>query len=399
MSDNYELVPTDENPIDKSGIQNILDSIRPVWKGRNLIQRVDRLLPVDASSACQRIFNAATHDLKEKIIVIGVDLAKEAAANYGLPPINREEDVLDYNVSKTIDLAYRIGILTRPEWRRIHRCYEIRRDLEHEDNEYEAVLEDCFYIFKSTIDIILSQDPIELLKVTDAKELVECDTNMTPSEEFLNNYKSAPRIRQKEINELLISYAYDKDKPDIVRENSVELMRHFRRLTISTVTIELAGVLEERLGNREIDLATAKIGHACGAIGYFKKVKLKDFYKLIIREVKSAKNQWGQQETVCSKLDDVGGLINCPDENYKELLKYLVLFFIGEPSYGQWRNYRSVFYSDAAAPIISRIIELDSKKAGKYLEKLRNDKAIKQAIENKIVARRFETLLDLTIMN
>jgi hypothetical protein len=23
-------------------------------------------------------------------------------------------------------LAYRIGLLSRPEWRRVHRCYEIR---------------------------------------------------------------------------------------------------------------------------------------------------------------------------------------------------------------------------------------------------------------------------------
>lgn len=58
---------------------------------------------------------------------MGVDLANEIATNYKLSSIKREEDILEYNVSKTIDLAYRMGILTRPEWRRIHRCYEIRR--------------------------------------------------------------------------------------------------------------------------------------------------------------------------------------------------------------------------------------------------------------------------------
>src|SRR5699024_897737 len=165
MSENYEIIPAGE-PISKSGIENLLDGIRPVWKGKNLIQRVNRLLPIDPSSACQRLFNAAVHDLKEKILIVGVDIANETAINYKLPSIKREEDILEYNVSKTIDLAYRMGILKRPEWRRIHRCYEIRRDLEHEDDEYEAVLEDCFYIFKTSIDVVLSKDPIELLKVT-----------------------------------------------------------------------------------------------------------------------------------------------------------------------------------------------------------------------------------------
>ncbi len=394
MSEKFEIIPASSSAIDKSGINNLLDNIRPIWKGRNLIQRVERLLPVDASSACQRLFNASVHDLKEKIIVIGVDLAKEVALNYNLPPLNRDEDILEYNVSKTIDLSYRIGLLKRSEWRRIHRCYEIRRDLEHEDNEYEAVLEDCFYIFKSTIDIVLSQDPIELLKVTDAKELVELSTITTPSEEFLEDYKSAPNLRQNEINKLLISYAFDSDKPDIVRENSVELMRQIAPLTINTVTIELAGVLEDRLGRNRIDIITAKIGNACGAIGYFKKVKIKDFYNELLSELKSIGNDWDEQEKICTKLEDVGGLKYCPDDLYIDTLINLVEFYIGEESYGQWRNYRPVFYSDSASPIIKRILESDSKRVGKHIETLRKKRNIKHSISNKYILRRFESLVD-----
>jgi hypothetical protein len=92
--ENYEIIPSG-HPINKSGIQTLLNEIRAVWKGKNLIHRVEKLLPVDPSSACQRLFNAAVHDLKEKIIVIGIDLAKEVASNYKLPSISKEEDVLD----------------------------------------------------------------------------------------------------------------------------------------------------------------------------------------------------------------------------------------------------------------------------------------------------------------
>ncbi len=396
--DGYELIPVDGKAINKSGIQNLLDEIRPVWKGKKLIQRVERLLPVDASSACQRLFNAAIHDLKEKIIVIGIDLAKEVSSNYELPPINREEDILEYNVNKTIHLAYRIGILKRAEWRRLHRCYEIRRDLEHEDNEYEAVLEDCFYIFKSTIDIVLSKDPIELLKVTDAKQLIETPDTLIISEEFLEDYKSAPNIRQKEINELLISYAFDSDKPDIVREKSVELMRQIRPITTNTVTIEMASNLETRLGRKGIDLITAKIGHACGAISYFKNVKLKDFYTSMFHKLKEANEAWEAQAVICSELEDVGGLLHCPKAIYKDILKKLVKFYIGEKSYGTGSLYRPVFFSNSAAPIIARIIELDSKNVGTYLEELREDNAIKQSIHNTHILRRFETLLDFAKM-
>jgi len=394
MEDNYEIVPTGQALIQKSGIQDLLGKIRPSWQGKDLINRVERLIPVDASSACQRLFNAATHDLKEKIVVLGVDLAKEVAQNYKLPPISKEEDVFRYSTSNTIDLAYRIGILNRPEWRRIHRCYEIRRDLEHEDNEYEAVLEDCFYIFKSTIDIVLSKDPIELLKITDVKQLIENPVNVTISEEFLEDFNNAPPLRQKEITELLVSYAFDETKPDIVRENSVEVMRHIKPITTTTVTIEIAAIIEKRLGKNGIDLKTAKIGHACGAIGYFKKVRLRDFYSYLRDELKTATSDWDKQTKMCSTLEDIGGLRYCPDEFYSEILKILVSFYIGEPSYGQWSGYRQVFFSYRAAPIIARIIKEDSKKATPKIEDLRNDKHINLSLGNQFVSRRFEDLID-----
>lgn len=135
-------------------VDALLGRIRPEWQGRSLIERVKRLLPIDPSSACQRLLNAALRDLRDKIVVAGVDLAQQAAGANKLPPVNKAEDILEsYSNSNVLDLAYRIGILSRPEWRRLQRSYEIRRDLEHEDDQYEAQAEDCFYIFKTSIEL------------------------------------------------------------------------------------------------------------------------------------------------------------------------------------------------------------------------------------------------------
>jgi hypothetical protein len=49
------------------------------------MDRVRQLLPVDPSSACQRVLNAAIHDLRNKIIVAGLDIAQEAASRFRLP--------------------------------------------------------------------------------------------------------------------------------------------------------------------------------------------------------------------------------------------------------------------------------------------------------------------------
>jgi len=323
-----------------------------------------------------------------------VDVASDTANNNKLPSIKREEDILEYNVSKTIDLSYRIGILTRPEWRRIHRCYEIRRDLEHEDDEYEAVLEDCFYIFKTSIDVVLRKDPIELLKVTDAKDLVESSTNISVSEEFLTDFKSAPKGRQKEITEILVSFSLDEGKPDIVRENSVELLRHIKELTVKTVTIEIASILESKLGREGINLKVARVGHACGALGYFKRVRLIDFFLKFHDDVKSTGTQWNLQSKQTRKLEDIGGLRYCPKEHYENMIKELSKIYIGERSFGQYSSSRPVFYSNAAAPIIERVFVTEGEKARVVMEKLRSDRHIKHKLTDKHLLRRFENLLD-----
>ena len=55
---------------------------------------------------------------------------------------------------------------------------------------------------------------------------------------------------------------------------------------------------------------------------------------------------------------DIGGFTYCPKDLIKDFLKYLVLWYIGEPGgYGTWGRNRAVFFSDSAAPVIRRIIK------------------------------------------
>jgi hypothetical protein len=119
-------------------VAGLMARVRPEWQAKSLIERVHRLLPTDPSSACQRLLNAAVHDLREKVVVAGLDIAEQAGRQPKLPPVTKAEDVENYPTDKLLDLAFHMGILTHPEWRRMKRCYEIRRDLEHEDDQYEA---------------------------------------------------------------------------------------------------------------------------------------------------------------------------------------------------------------------------------------------------------------------
>ena len=378
---------------------SLLAKIRPSWQAKNLIDRVKRLIAVDPSSACQRLFNAAIHDLREKTVVAGIDIAKEAARLHGLPPIEKDEDVENYSVSKLIDLAYRIGLLSRAEWRRLARCYEIRRDLEHEDDEYEAGLEDCVYIFKTCVEVILSRDPIHLLRVLDVKQLVEQPDPVLPSEALIADYFGAPQPRQEEILKFLVSMALDGQQSDIVQQNAHNCLVRLESSTQNAVKLHIARHIQAQVGRKGLDLRAAKVALAAGVFSYLRQTDIADFYESQYKGMVAIGHGWRQfpkHGELLRSFQEVGGLAACPELQRKKILKFLALTYLGEPGgMTSWGNVRHVFYSNTAAPVIEDLIREGAPVVGADLASLRQDTAIKRACGDSHVARRFEALLDL----
>lgn len=383
-----------------AGAPRLLARIRPEWRAKGLILRTTRLLEVDPSSACQRLFNAAIADLRQKIIVAGLDIAKEAAARFRLPSIAKEEDISEnYTVSRIIDLAYRIGILSRPEWKKIVRCYDIRGDLEHEDQEYEADVDDILYIFKNCIELVLERDPVEILRVDDVKKLVQSPDAPTVTGQILEDYDRAPNIRQKEIVESLINLALDSKKPDVVRQNSMGLLEQFRPITKDAVLIELGAILQERYQEKPFDLLGMKVSHAAGVLPYLRQRKVADFFDAVFERFDNAGFQWRRFEAHGKLLDDfedIGGLVTCPKKTRIKFVLWMVLCYLGEPGgYGTWGRSRSVFNSDVAAPRILRIFREAGAQIAADFEAATKDRRVKAAAGYQPIARRLELLEDI----
>jgi hypothetical protein len=396
------LAPTPRGAlVQASGVDRLLAKIRPEWQARSLIDRVKCLLPVDPSSACQRLFNAAIHDLRSKIITAGLDIAAEAASANKLPPATKPEDILDnYSPSNVLELSYRVGILSRQEWKRLKRAYDIRRDLEHEDDEYEAGVEDCVYIFTSCIEIVLSADPIELLRVTDIQQLIEAPTTVSPAVEFVRDFDRAPDPRQREIMELLVRTALDVTRPDIVRQNAVEALRRLAPLARNTVKIEVGRSLQERVKRRPLDLLHAKVAAASLVLPYMKQTQVEAFFTDFHRQFLDVGYGWRNHPKHGEPLDDLedlGGLPTAPQVPRRQIVLWIVLCYLGEPGeYGWYGQNRKVFYSDAAAPRIERLVKAAGRSIREDLEAARQDPKVRAALGDPNIARRFERLLDLT---
>jgi hypothetical protein len=380
-------------------VAGLMTRVRPEWQAKSLIERVQRLLPTDPSSACQRLLNAAVHDLREKVVVAGLDIAEQAARQAKLPPVTRAEDVENYPNDKLLDLAFHMGILTHPEWRRMKRCYEIRRDLEHEDDQYEAGVEDCVYVFTTCIEVVLSRDPVHLLKVTDVKEVVEQPVPLFPRQELLDDYKNAPDPRHLEILKFLVATALKSDNPDIVRQNAYAMLLHLQPVTRNPAKLELAKHMQEKVGRQGLTLILLKVSNAAGVLAYLKDSSRRDFFAGYLHRLTAIGDGWtvfARHREPLEELEDVGGLTQCPDDVARGLLRWMVLCYAGtaggRTSYG---HVRPVFYSDTAAPIIERLVAAGGGRVLGMLKDLRDDREVRMRLAScKDVAARYEDLLD-----
>jgi DNA-binding MltR family transcriptional regulator len=391
------LVANREMAID-SGVQELMLQIRPEWQAKLLVKRVTKLLPVDPSSACQKLFNAAVHDLKKKIMVAGLDIAKEAASSNRLPEINRPENIKDYSVSKTLDLAYYMGLLSRPEWRRITRVYDIRRDLEHEDDEYEATIEDCFYIFKTCIEAVLAKDPIEVIRLTDIKDIVEQPSAVTLDYTVREEYEIAPAVRQVQIYKFLISTALSDKHPDIVRENCYICLGELAKLTKDKVKIEVSQFYSDKVKRSGLDVFTARVSFAAGILPYFKKSILMTFYDGYMRHMKAIGHDFrnnNRHGKLLRELREFGGLECCPYEVASGMIEWLCHCYIGEKSFGYYSSSRPVFYSNVGAPLAKEIL-LDSKHKVSSLidEVIKESRPIQEDCKWKDCKKRAQDLID-----
>ena len=376
---------------------DMLGQVRAEWRSKKLIERVEKLLAVDPSSACQRLLNASIHDLREKIQVAGLDIASEATKQHRLPTVEKAEDIEQYTTTNVLKLAYRMGLLTRPAWRRLQRAYDIRKDLEHEDDEYEASSADCLYVFEACIKDVLSQDPIQVLKLTDVKAVIEQSEPSVLKGLALEEFEYAPEPRQREIYQYVISVSLDAKKPDIVRENCYNTLTSLREVVRSNVLIEIAKDFVERIGREEPSALEFRVAYAGGVVPYLKKLQVKAFFESHLTRLKSTSHHWSHYEshrTVLADLEEISGLKFCPKGLQRDFVEWLTLCYIGEPGgYGRGVN-RAVFYSDIGAPICLRILrmsELDDKVVREWLE---SSSQIKDASQNKHVARRLEHIID-----
>lgn len=230
------------------------------------------------------------------------------------------------------------------------------------------------------MDVVLSKDPIHLLRVEDVKDLIEQPGPVAPSPALLDDYSRAPQPRQQQIQQFLISIALDATKSEILQQNAYNFISHLQSLTQNAVKLSVAAHVQERIGRRVLD-----------DVASFFQAEFDNF-----RKVGVGWRGYPEHGQLLRSFEELGAFASCPATLRKDFLKWMVLTFIGEPggttSFG---NTRHVFYSNTAAPMIEKILREHQGLVGDDLRELATHRDVVAACHTAQVKRRLDQLLDL----
>ncbi|MCY3840780.1 MAG: hypothetical protein OXH09_19380, partial [Gammaproteobacteria bacterium] len=148
--------------------------------------------------------------------------------------------------------------------------------------------------------------------------------------------------------------------PDVIRQNCYKALFQLRQHVKNNVRISLGSVIAERIGRREPSFLQMLIANAAGILPYLKRRQLRSYFDSYLKRMKTVGHHWKQYSSHGDLLrnpEELRGLDHCPDELLDDLLRWLVLCYIGEPGgYGTMGYSRRVFYSNSGAPICLRLL-------------------------------------------
>lgn len=128
---------------------------------------------------------------------------------------------------------------------------------------------------------------------------------------------------------------------------------------------------------------------------YLSTTTRKLIYEPQIQHLEDNLDNWEEEAVSVKKLDKFGSVV--PDEYIERLVAALTLTYTGYKGSSHKSN-RTSFYSDAAAPKISRMFEkFDNKSAEAFVKTIKTNSKLKSRINNVALLNRLRTLGDILL--
>lgn len=346
-------------------------------------------------SAIGCYWNAVSDDLRRKVMHRSLDLFnKEMNKN-----VKTYEDFQNHVTDNDlIEGAYKIGALSWEAKKIMHQARETRNIFDGHPDSSDPSLFKVLNMIADCNRYVLSQEyPIPIINVNDYISKMDTDTYDKHELAVEQAFVDLPEIYKGEIcNKLFTYYVSDTistrfraniefSYPILWRVTPKEIRQQIGQ-RFDKIYLEGDGPKNEK----GIELLTLLDG-----LRYLTTTTRKLIYEPKIKFLEDHLDDWSEEAAAVKDLEAFGSVV--PDEHVSRLVTVLTLTYVGYKG-SSYQYGRTAFYSNAAAPRISRMFEkFDNKSAEEFVNTIKTNATLKSRIGGVAQLKRLRTLGDILL--
>ena len=372
-------------------LQKELTNVREELIGNKYIEEARKVLMAGGlRSAIGCYWNAVSDDLRRKIMHRSLDLFNKEMNKSAKTYEDFQNNITDYDL---IEGAYKIGVLSWEAKKVIHQARENRNIFDGHPDSSEPNLFKVLNMISDCNKYVLSQEfPIPIINVNDY--IVKMDTDTYDKYELAveQAFDDLPDVYKKEMCNKLFTY-YIGDTISTRFRSNIELSFPILwKVTPKEIRQQIGQSFDKIYleGDAMKNDKGVNLFSLIDGLRYLSKTTRKLIYEPQIQHLEDNLDNWEEEAVSVKKLDKFGSVV--PDEYIERLVAALTLTYTGYKGSSHKSN-RTSFYSDAAAPKISRMFEkFDNKSAEAFVKTIKTNSKLKSRINNVAQLNRLITL-------
>ena len=377
-------------------LQKELTNVREELIGNKYIEEARKVLKAGGlRSAIGCYWNAVSDDLRRKIMHRSLDLFNKEMNKSAKTYEDFQNNITDYDL---IEGAYKIGVLSWEAKKVIHQARENRNIFDGHPDSSEPNLFKVLNMISDCNKYVLSQEfPIPIINVNDY--IVKMDTDTYDKYELAveQAFIDLPEVYKKEMCNKLFTYYIGDTISTRFRSNIEFSFPILWKVTPKEIRQQIGQSFDKIYleGDAMKNDKGVNLFSLIDGLRYLSTTTRKLIYEPQIQHLEDNLDNWEEEAVSVKKLDKFGSVV--PDEYIERLVAALTLTYTGYKGSSHKSN-RTSFYSDAAAPKISRMFEkFDNKSAEAFVKTIKTNSKLKSRINNVALLNRLRTLGDILL--
>lgn len=377
-------------------LQRELTNVREDLVGNKYIKEARTVLQAGGlRSAIGCYWNAVSDDLRRKVMHRSLDLFNKEMSKSVKTYEDFQNNVTDNDL---IEGAYKIGVLSWEAKKVMHQARETRNIFDGHPDSSDPSLFKVLNMIADCNRYVLSQEfPIPIINVNDYIAKMDTDTYDKHELAVEQAFVDLPEVYKGEMCNKLFTYYVSDTISTRFRSNIEFSFPILWKVTPKEIRQQMGQRFDKMYlegdatkNEKGIDLLSLIDG-----LRYLTTTTRKLIYEPKIKYLEDNLDNWTEEALAVKDLEAFGSVV--PDDHIERLVTALTLTYVGYKG-SSFSYSRTAFYSNAAAPRISRMFEkFDNKSAEEFVKSIKTNSTLKSRISSAAQLNRLRTLGDILL--